>query len=73
MNSPKYSPGIAPCAVCEERFVGCHATCDAYKAWKEKNYERYDIKSKIQQRENIVTGYSVTNIRKMNKKTGKGK
>ena len=25
---------ISPCTVCEERFVGCHAECDAYKRWR---------------------------------------
>ena len=26
-----------PCNLCEARFVGCHAQCDAYKAWKTEN------------------------------------
>ena len=25
---------ICPCNLCEERFVGCHAECEAYKTWK---------------------------------------
>ena len=25
---------ISPCTVCEERFVGCHSECDAYKRWR---------------------------------------
>lgn len=23
-----------PCNLCEERFVGCHAKCETYNAWK---------------------------------------
>lgn len=25
-----------PCRDCSERTVGCHATCENYKAWKEE-------------------------------------
>ena len=39
---------IAPCKGCEDRVVGCHATCDRYKAYHEKNMER--IKAKEKQR-----------------------
>jgi len=28
-----------PCGICEERFVGCHAECDAYKAWQNDRRE----------------------------------
>lgn len=27
---------IAPCSLCEVRYVGCHADCEAYKAWKDE-------------------------------------
>lgn len=27
----------APCKGCEDRFIGCHAVCGHYKAWKKKH------------------------------------
>lgn len=27
---------ICPCNLCEDRFVGCHARCEVYKAWKDE-------------------------------------
>ena len=26
-----------PCYQCEDRHIGCHSECDAYKQWCEKN------------------------------------
>jgi len=31
---------ICPCELCEVRFVGCHAECDAFKAWQAEQAER---------------------------------
>lgn len=31
---------ICPCNLCEERFVGCHAKCETYNAWKDEIAEQ---------------------------------
>lgn len=54
--------GNTPCMNCENRKVGCHATCEAFKSWKEERdalfartrQERYkdrDICSYIDERQ----------------------
>ena len=30
-----------PCQGCEDRFVGCHAECERYAAWKERRREQW--------------------------------
>ena len=43
------------CKDCKERKVGCHATCEQYLKWKEKDLER---RKKIKNtRRNINIGY----------------
>ena len=32
----------APCLNCERRVVGCHSTCDAYKAYKDEKLRRWN-------------------------------
>ena len=32
----------APCKDCERRTLGCHSTCEEYKAYDAKNAERRD-------------------------------
>lgn len=36
--------GNGPCADCEERYVGCHAECERYKAWKEDREKQREAK-----------------------------
>jgi hypothetical protein len=31
--------GFCPCKGCNERKVGCHASCVAYKEWKKNSVE----------------------------------
>ena len=55
---------VCQCGVCEERFVGCHAQCDAYKAW---NNERMAEREKIYQqnnRQDMLDGFKAASIAK---------
>ncbi len=33
----RWGEGKAPCRNCAERFTGCHASCERYKAYKAQN------------------------------------
>lgn len=33
----KAKDGICPCYGCEERFVGCHSSCEKFGAWSENH------------------------------------
>jgi len=53
-----------PCGLCEERYLGCHAQCDAYRAW---NSERMAEREKMYQRINrkdMLDGFKAEAIRK---------
>ena len=57
-----------PCGVCEERYLGCHAQCDAYRAW---NNERMEEREKMYQRINrkdMLDGFKAASIRKSRRK-----
>lgn len=55
---------VSPCAVCEERFVGCHAECEVFKAWHERQKER--LKKLYQQhaRNDLLNDFKADAIRK---------
>lgn len=33
----KGKDGICPCYQCEERFVGCHSSCEKFGSWSENH------------------------------------
>ena len=43
-----------PCYKCEERKVGCHATCERYKEWREWLNIRKNILSEAEVRDFIL-------------------
>jgi len=46
-----------PCGICEERFVGCHAECDAYKAWQNDRREIIKQRKVISEKKALVHDY----------------
>lgn len=41
------SSSVCPCKGCNGRFLGCHAVCEQYIAWKAKDIEhKREVKSK---------------------------
>ena len=34
----------SPCFDCEKRTVGCHSTCEEYKAYSQKNKEQNELR-----------------------------
>lgn len=53
-----------PCAVCEERFVGCHAECEAYKAWDAEQWQRREAEIQQRRREALLDNARTDAIRK---------
>lgn len=58
----------APCRDCTERFVGCHATCEKYAAFK-KNRDtlRHDLKKKVNEEKNAQS-YVVDSVYRAQRK-----
>ena len=48
-----------PCNLCEERFVGCHAGCSAYIAWKIEQARLKDEKGI--QKKAVMNGFRKAN------------
>ena len=53
-----------PCGVCEERFIECHAECDAFKAWSNWRMEQHRKKCEIKNRENMMQEFKIASIKK---------
>lgn len=49
----------APCYGCKSRILGCHAQCEAYKAYKVKIWQDKCIMSKIYGAESAVENYEI--------------
>ena len=58
----------APCKDCDERYAGCHAKCERYKAFDTANKERLDKKRRTLDAENDITAYSIDAQRNMKRK-----
>lgn len=44
----KAKDGICPCYQCEERFVGCHSSCEKFGTWSENNKKnKREIQKKV--------------------------
>lgn len=41
----------APCKECEKRYLGCHANCEEYQAWRSERIEMYEKISKEKEKQ----------------------
>ena len=60
-----------PCFNCEKRYVGCHADCEDYKAWKA---DRADAQNKRYHRkadESMLNHYTIKSALKNSRKKWK--
>jgi len=62
---------ICPCAVCETRFVGCHAECDEYKAWHEQRIKEHRERKEAKQIQHQVFEYNQAAFRRIQKRSKK--
>ena len=47
---------ISPCCDCDKRFLGCHGTCEDYKAYSQKNKEWNELrKAAVRNRTEAMT------------------
>lgn len=53
-----------PCRECEERFFGCFAECDIYKAWKTEYEARRKKAREKMEKESETTRYVVDAARR---------
>ena len=52
----------APCKDCEERCLGCHATCEKYAAFKkDRGKFTRDLKKKVYE-ERLVQTYTIDSV-----------
>ena len=59
---------VCPCAVCEERFVGCHAQCEAYKDWDAEQWKRREAEIQQRRREALLDSAKTDAIRKQRRR-----
>ena len=57
-----------PCGVCEERYLGCHAQCDAYRAWNNERMAEREKIYKANNRQDMLNGFKAESIRKTRRK-----
>lgn len=62
---------VCPCAVCEERFVGCHVECEVYKAWREAHNAMKDKRRKKHDRDDMLVNFKLTSIEHVKRRHGK--
>lgn len=53
-----------PCGICEERYVGCHAKCDAYRAWNNERMAEREQTYRKRNAEDMVDSFKAAAIRK---------
>jgi len=46
-----------PCSVCDDRYLGCHSQCDAYKAWHDAHDTEVLARYAEREKSRLVTGY----------------
>ena len=47
----------SPCKGCDKRFVGCHASCESYKNFREELKKQKDIINKKKQTQTNLDGF----------------
>lgn len=63
---------IAPCKGCEERFIGCHSSCDGYAEWKGVEQLKKDALNDIRMKDEYFASRNY-NAQTKQMKTGKFK
>ena len=58
-----------PCRECQDRYIGCFADCDVYKAWKAARVEENRKIAAARNREARLTYYAVEMSRKQKRRT----
>ena len=51
-----------PCGICEHRFVGCHAECEAFRAWHNERIARQREKYRQRNRDDMLNGFKAESI-----------
>ena len=59
---------VCPCAVCEERFVGCHAECEVYKAWQDVQKTERDKHRQKRDRDALLVKFKVESVAKLRRR-----
>ena len=57
-----------PCGVCEERFVGCHAKCEAYKAWDAERWKKREAEYRQRNREDLLDDFKAGAMQKQRRR-----
>ena len=57
-----------PCGICEERFVGCHAKCEAYKAWDAEKWKQREEEYRKRNREDMLDDFKASAMQKQRRK-----
>ena len=52
----------------EHHAAGCHDDCRAYKDWQDRHIQEQRRKRTAQERENMLRGYHVENVRRNKRK-----
>ena len=53
-----------PCGICEERYAGCHAECDAYKAWDADRWRQREAEIRQRRRADLLDDFKAESIAK---------
>ena len=59
---------VCPCAVCEERFAGCHAKCEVFLVWQKEQMEQRRQKYKMKNREDLLDDFKAESIAKQRRR-----
>ena len=59
----------SPCFSCDKRFVGCHASCEGYKAYKDLHHKEVET---IKKNKSIINANAYYRTDKEFKNAGKG-
>lgn len=57
-----------PCGVCEERFVGCHAECEAYQKWRAEYAKQSRAAYRLRTGEDILDDFRNDALRKQRRR-----
>lgn len=60
-----------PCYQCDEREVGCHGKCDAYKEYTELNETHKQNVRDGMKNDKSYNEYAIKNFRKLKKRRGR--
>lgn len=57
-----------PCGVCETRYIGWHAKCEAYKAWDAEKWKKREAESRTRNREDMLDEFRTAAIQKQRRR-----